>query len=136
MDKMIYSEGSKTDAVFYIVRGEAFLFSNQWKQKSSHGRRPKNQKSSYQVSLASQTPTDFESGRNDCNGWDGGTILTKSISPGGTPHNSEESQSNINSEMLLGNLKELSIYPTIAQKSSFMRLAAIPCQIKTLIFHL
>ena len=84
IDKMIYSEGSKTDAVFYIVRGEAFLFSNQWKQKSSHGRRPKNQNSSYQVSLASQTPTDFESGRNDCNEWDGGTFLTKSLSPGGT----------------------------------------------------
>ena len=63
------------------------------------------------------------------------TILTESMSPGGTPHNSKESQSNINCEMLVGNLRELSIYPAIAQKSSFMRLAAITCQRKTLIFH-
>ena len=57
------------------------------------------------------------------------------MSPGGTPHNSEESQSNINCEMFVGNPRELSIYPAIAQEFNFMRLAAITCQRKTLIFH-
>ena len=48
------------------------------------------------------------------------------MSPGGTPHNSEESQSNINCEMLVGNLRELSIYPAIAQKSSFIYSCPTP----------